>query len=385
VGVLWATGGLLAAGGASAADDPARSLLAGAVPTSDVHRWVMPQTLPGNDDLPDLDDLQGGDYWTPQRMRAATPGSTLVDDNIMAESSTPDSEAPKSGPVTQVPAQAADAQVETEASDEALIDHIGKVFFTLRGADYVCSGNAISSANENTVATAGHCLNAGPGAFVSRLTFVPAYDNGAAPYGQWDAIELFAPTQWTMRGDISYDTGFVIVSSPTGSTLSDTVGASGVVFNDSRELSYTAYGYPALPPFTGETLQSCAGSATADPYGQTESQGIPCDMTGGSSGGPWFVSDDTHERRDDDSGERRDDDSGERRDDDSDQRRDESGDRRDDDSGERRRDDSGERRDDDSDQLQNSVTSFGYSTIPNTIFGPYWGSVIESVYDAASA
>ena len=229
-----------------------------------------------------------------------------------------------------MPAQSADGQVETAAARVAPIGHIGKVFFTLQGTDYVCSGNAISAVNENTIATAGHCLNSGPGAFASRLTFVPAYENGAAPYGQWDATELFAPTQWSSGGDITYDTGFAIVASPTGRTLSDTVGASGVAFNNARGLSSTAYGYPAGAPFTGETLQSCTGRATADPYGQSESQGIPCDMTGGSSGGPWFIG-------------------------------------------------SG------SGGLQNSVNSFGYNNVSNTMFGPYWGSVIENVYDAASA
>ncbi|TFD54613.1 hypothetical protein E3T55_03325 [Cryobacterium frigoriphilum] len=313
MGALFATGGLLAAGGASAADGAT-----GSPETSDVERWVVPQTL------------QGGEYWTPERMRAATPGDVLVRDNVAAESGAAASKSPAGGSPSEVPAQSADRQVAPAAAQEAPIDHIGKVFFTLQGTDYVCSGNAIAAANENTIATAGHCLNAGPGAFASRLTFVPAYENGAAPFGQWDATELYAPTQWSSGGDITYDTGFAIVASPTGSTLSDTVGASGASFNSGRGLNYTAYGYPAGAPFNGETLQSCTGSATADPYGQSESQGIPCDMTGGSSGGPWFVGGGAG-------------------------------------------------------GLQNSVNSFGYNNVPDTMFGPYWGSVIENVYDAASA
>jgi V8-like Glu-specific endopeptidase len=312
VGALFTTGGLLAAGGASAADDST-----GSASTSDVDRWVMPQTL------------QDGDYWTAERMQAATPGDALVRDNVAAESQAGGS-APASGAPAEVQAQSADSQMTTAAAQVAPIDHIGKVFFTLQGTDYVCSGNAVSAVNENTIATAGHCLNAGPGAYASRLTFVPAYENGAAPFGQWDATELYAPTQWSSGGDITYDTGFAIVASPTGSTLSDTVGASGLSFNNNRGLDYTAYGYPAGSPFNGETLQSCSGTATADPYGQSESQGIPCDMTGGSSGGPWFIG-------------------------------------------------SG------SNGLQNSVNSFGYNNVPNTMFGPYWGSVIQNVYAAASA
>jgi len=120
-----------------------------------------------------------------------------------------------------------------------------------------------------------------------------------------------------------------VVAPVGGASLSDTVGASGLTFNDARGLDYSAYGYPAAAPFTGQTLQSCAGSASADPFGQSESQGIPCDMTGGSSGGPWFIG-------------------------------------------------SG------SAGSQNSVNSFGYNGVANTMFGPYWGAVIASAYDAAA-
>ena len=34
---------------------------------------------------------------------------------------------------------------------------------------------------------------------------------------------------------------------------------------------------------------------------------------------------------------------------------------------------------------QNSINSFGYNNVPNTMFGPYWGSVIQNAYDSASA
>ncbi|WP_241985581.1 MULTISPECIES: trypsin-like serine protease [Cryobacterium] len=305
ISALFVTGGLVtsASAGASAATQ-----------STDVDRWVVPETR------------QGGEYWTAERMRAATPGDVLVGDNV-ASAGRSDVEV---GQEKKVAKQSRNPKVTPTATQQTPVDHIGKVFFTLGGSDYVCSGNAISAPNESTVATAGHCVNEGPGAFASRLVFVPAYENGAAPFGQWNATELYAPTQWTSGGDITYDTGFAIVSSPTGATLSDTVGASGVAFNEGRGLTYSAFGYPAAAPFTGNTLQSCSGVATDDPYAQSESQGIPCDMTGGSSGGPWFIG-------------------------------------------------SG------SAGYQNSVNSFGYNNVSNTMFGPYWGSVIESVYDAAAA
>jgi V8-like Glu-specific endopeptidase len=305
ISALFVSGGLVTSGssGAFAASQ-----------STDIERWIVPETQ------------EGGDYWTPERMKAAIPGDVLVEDNVAFAIGS----SVEVGQEKKVPKQSSSTAITPTATQQTPVDHIGKVFFTLDGSNYVCSGNAIASSNESTLATAGHCLNSGPGAFASRFIFVPAYENGAAPFGQWNATELYAPTQWTTRGDITYDTGFAIVSSNSGATLSDTVGASGVAFNENRGLTYTAFGYPAAPPFTGETLQSCYGAASDDPNGQTESQGIPCDMTGGSSGGPWFIG-------------------------------------------------SG------SSGYQNSVNSFGYSNVPNTMFGPYWGSVIANVYDAAAA
>lgn len=298
IGTLIITGGLVTGGAAA---------------SPEVDSWVVPQTQ------------QAGEYWTAERMRAALPGDALVAGKTPSGAS----ESVKAGRERTVATQKA-RPVRPGATAQTPVAHIGKVFFTLGGSNYVCSANAVSSANESTVATAGHCLNEGPGTFATRFTFVPAYQNGSAPYGQWTATELHAPTNWTSGGDITYDTGFAVVSSPTGISLSDTVGASGVAFNDSRGLTYSAFGYPAASPFTGETLQYCYGTATDDPYGQSESQGIPCDMTGGSSGGPWFIGSS-------------------------------------------------------SSGFQNSLNSFGYGNVRNTMFGPYWGSVIASVYDSASS
>jgi len=261
------------------------------------------------------------EYWTPERMRSAIPAEVLVADDARRAKDRP-AKAVEAGAPMQVQAQ----KPRPAATQVAPISYVGKVFFTLNGGNYVCSGNAVSSANELTVSTAGHCVNEGGGAYASRWIFVPAYNNGAAPYGQWTATELVTTSAWAQRGDISYDGAFAVMAPLNGRTLSDTVGATGIAFNLARGLSYTAYGYPAASPFNGQTLQRCAGTAKPDPYGQSQSQGIPCDMTGGSSGGPWFTS-------------------------------------------------SG---------VQNSVNSFGYTAVRNTMFGPYFGSAIQQAYQSAA-
>jgi hypothetical protein len=304
---------LISGSGASATAANSPELSSAGVTT-----WIVPQTQ------------QGGNYWTAERMKAATPGDALVANRSSAAVKAAQSQPVTGGKSVSVPGQPAAKKAIPAATQESTVSHIGKVFFTLGGTDYVCSGNAIAATNRSTVATAGHCVNEGPGAFATRWVFVPAYQNGTAPYGQWTATALTAPTRWTSGGDISYDTGFARVAPVNGTYLSNIVGASGVSFNQARGLTYKAFGYPAAAPFTGATLQSCSGTAQPDPYGQSQSQGIPCDMTGGSSGGPWFIGSS-------------------------------------------------------SGGSQNSVNSFGYTSVPNTMFGPYWGSVIQSTYSSAAA
>src|SRR5690349_4417181 len=46
-----------------------------------------------------------------------------------------------------------------------IVKTTGKVFFTEKGLNYVCSGSSTTSANHDVVTTAGHCVNEGPGAF----------------------------------------------------------------------------------------------------------------------------------------------------------------------------------------------------------------------------
>ena len=284
------------------------------------------------------------DYWTAERMRNAIPGDVLAGKamkrannskaslNRPVEAGTPSRiEAAAAAGAAAAPSLEAQ-QVQTKANaSESPVPRIGKVFFTLGGANYVCSGNSVSAGNKSTVSTAGHCINEGPGAFATKFTFVPAYLNGSAPYGMWTAKALYAPTQWSSAGNMQYDTGFAVMNTLNGQYLSDVVGSSGLQFNAARGLSYKAYGYPAAAPFNGESLKSCSGTATNDPYNpQFNSQGIPCNMTGGSSGGPWFIGTS-------------------------------------------------------SSGYQNSVNSYGYGSNSTKMYGPYWGSVIQSTYTSAAA
>ncbi|WP_199429497.1 trypsin-like serine peptidase [Qaidamihabitans albus] len=245
-------------------------------------------------------------YWTAERMAEALPADVRF------------AEAGKKAPAAK--------KARAAAVPENPQPRLGKVFFTLGGQNYVCSGTATSSSNADVVTTAGHCLNEGPGAFATNFAFVPAYDNGSRPYGTWTAERLVTTSQWANSGDFNYDAGFAVMNeNSSGRSLTDVVGAYPIAFNLARGLSYTAYGYPAARPFDGESLYSCSGTARPDRVGGSNDQGLTCDMTGGSSGGGWLTS-----------------------------------------------------------GRINSVNSFKYTSDPSTMYGPYFGSTIQSAYNAAA-
>ena len=169
---------------------------------------------------------------------------------------------------------------------------VGKLFFTTAaGQDHVCSGTAVESLNHSVVDTAGHCLYL-YGAWVQNVIFCPLYDNGRTPYGCWAARDLEVPSDWISARptDYHHDFGMAIVAPNSQGALTDQVGGAGWAFNQPVNQPFYAYGYPAGYPFDGQTRQSCEGSVgTTWQHGGGMVVSIPCDMTGGSSGGPWFI------------------------------------------------------------------------------------------------
>ncbi len=169
---------------------------------------------------------------------------------------------------------------------------VGKVFFTnATGQDMVCSGTAVASLNQSVVDTAGHCLYWN-GDWVKNVIFCPLYDSGNTPYGCWAARDLEVPSDWihAKPNDFHHDLGMAIVSPNSQGVLTDIVGGAGLAYNQPVNQSFYAYGYPAAYPFDGQTRQSCEGaSGKSWQHGGGTVVSIPCNMTGGSSGGPWFI------------------------------------------------------------------------------------------------
>jgi len=212
---------------------------------------------------------------------------------------------------------------------------IGKVFFTQGGADYVCSASALVSDNQRLVLTAGHCVHRGDGfTWSANVRFVPAYRYGAAPFGMWQACGLYTTYNWYNFGDMAHDLGAIKVCDRSdGTRLHEVVGSLGYLVNVSRTQHWNSFGYPAAEPFNGETLNTCQASHGRDDNGmQPMTLGIGCNMTGGSSGGPWILET---------------------------QRQGTSG------------------------NYLNGVNSYGYGNLPNVMFSPYFGDGFVHLRDYA--
>jgi V8-like Glu-specific endopeptidase len=223
-------------------------------------------------------------YWTVASMRGATDADLLIG---KASGLTQESSDTSQGKAAQQ-----QGQLPRNADLSYPLSTVGKVFFTnAAGQDFVCSGTAVVSSNHSVVDTAGHCLYWN-GDWVHNMIFCPLYENGRTPYGCWAARDLEVPSDWidARPNDYHHDFGMAIVSPNSQGDLTDLVGGAGWAYNQPVSQPFYAYGYPAGHPFDGQTIQSCeASSGTVWQHGGGTVVSIPCNMTGGSSGGPWFI------------------------------------------------------------------------------------------------
>jgi len=223
-------------------------------------------------------------YWTVTNMRDATDADLLAGQASDLTQGSIDTSAGKAAQQQGQPPR-----------DEGLSypqSTIGKLFLTsATGRNLSCSGTAVASLNQSVVDTAGHCLY-WQGGWVQNVIFCPLYENGTTPYGCWAARDLEVPSDWigARPNDLHHDFGMAIVAPNSQGALTDLVGAAGWAYNQSVNQTFYPYGYPAGYPFDGQTRQSCPPSlGTSWQHGGGTVVSIPCNMTGGSSGGPWFI------------------------------------------------------------------------------------------------
>ncbi len=169
----------------------------------------------------------------------------------------------------------------------------GKLLGRLRGfGPFQCSATVVDSPSGRVILTAGHCVyDPELARFAKRLTFIPAYSDGAAPFGSWAWSELETTRQWVRQANTNFDFATIVLRrGGAGAVVEDTAGGLPLATNGPRGQTYRAVGYPGNRA-GAERMWSCtSGYAGPDPRPFPRGKapiGIGCDMGPGASGGGW--------------------------------------------------------------------------------------------------
>ena len=166
----------------------------------------------------------------------------------------------------------------------------GKLFFhdPRTGGNFVCSASVL---RPRIIVTAGHCVthpstNPFIRYFYSNFFFVPAYNNGSAPYGVWTPSQEWITNTWYFSdGSVpnQQDVG-ILIANDQRTKLGYVTGWLGYYTNQLGNNNVTILGYPC-------NLDSCAKMqetfAQTFEYGGNNTDIYGSAMKGGASGGPW--------------------------------------------------------------------------------------------------
>ena len=228
-------------------------------------------------------------YWTPARIAAAQWKDYRVDS--------------KTGRITPF-ARPGGGGGASWTGNGAIEQRSGRILFSTEGGDWICSGSVVNSTSGSgaTVLTAGHCVYDGSEGWSFNFMYIPDFDDAPTytcsqtVHGCWTATRLgvhenFHPSGFGPDAALRVDYGFALVGAGghSGTADLDTVTGgyglnTGTVANS---VVKWAFGYPAAGKYKGRDLTYCTGSTADDPYG-VGTWGMVCNMTGGSSGGPWI-------------------------------------------------------------------------------------------------
>jgi V8-like Glu-specific endopeptidase len=265
---------------------------------------LLALALPGAAGAREAGQTQGSErartiaYWTAERIAHAIPRDFEKNaaGKIAAKGKPPGG---GSGAVTGA-SWSGNGLIETQS---------GRALFTMGGVDYICSASVIDDAAEDnlysTVLTAGHCVFDAADGWATNWMYIPRFDDAptytcsSAYYGCWTATRLAAHHKFVTAGGfndqaVAVDFAFARVGLG-GKGAVGTMELDGTTHGYGLKIGSVAltntlwaFGYPAAGKYRGKDLTYCKGSLIDDPYG-ANTWGMACNMTGGSSGGPWIA------------------------------------------------------------------------------------------------
>jgi len=190
--------------------------------------------------------------------------------------------------------------------DGAIEQRSGKLYFSTSGGNWQCSASVANSTvggSQSVILTAGHCTYDGSEGWSFNVVYIPDFDDAPTGtcsqtiHGCWTATRLainsdFYPSGFGPDSALRVDYGFMLMGpgGKSGSADLDTVTGGYNLKTSGVTTSATqwAFGYPAAGRYHAKDLIYCKGSTIDDPY-SVGTWGMACNMTGGSSGGPWLT------------------------------------------------------------------------------------------------
>lgn len=149
--------------------------------------------------------------------------------------------------------------------------------FPLLHMPHFCSASVVHSASRDLVITAAHCVY-GTGA---TIEFAPGYDDGATPYGVWDARRIYIDPAWKKGFDTRHDVAILQMAPRAGKQIEDVVGANPLG-TPSAGADVSVWGYTMG---SGDRPLTCTNALyLTDGYSSFDCAGY----TDGVSGGPWL-------------------------------------------------------------------------------------------------
>ena len=141
---------------------------------------------------------------------------------------------------------------------------------------HTCTASIVHSAGKDLILTAAHCLAAGLPA-----TFVPGFNESAAPGDVWTVGAVYLDPRWISTQDPKADYAFARVSRPAGGAV-ETVAGQALTLGTAGPGAVTVIGYPmgdGGPPLGCDTV-----ARVDDGYPTLRCNGL----VDGTSGGPWL-------------------------------------------------------------------------------------------------
>lgn len=189
----------------------------------------------------------------------------------------------------------------------AIEQRSGKLFFSTSAGNWQCSASVVNDASTSngysTILTAGHCVYDGAEGWSFNVQYIPDYDSapnacGQTTHGCWTSTRLAVHSTFVAQGgfgteeSVEVDYGFMrmALGGKSGTAELDAItGGYGLnTASVAHSVEKWAFGYPAAGRYKGKDLTYCKGTTIDDPYGAA-TWGVACNMTGGSSGGPWII------------------------------------------------------------------------------------------------